>query len=429
MPGRDPAVLEHAVRLVVGEDPEVERLVRALAHAAPAGGERHGGAGQPHCACSRGELERRLELLARARTRARRACAGASPRARGPRPGPRARRPPAGRAGDLEPHGAQVGHPAEDRLGRRPQREGQRERLERLPGEQRAQLRRRVLALAEGLRDPRRHARGPRGRVALVGQQVQVGEPQVELLGRALDQRGERAHPAVGADRRRAERRRGHQIGVGVEVGMERGVDLEVAHQLDPGRRVRLAEQVHQLVADPRSGDGGERIAGDRLARQPLGLRLEREAEPRGVAHRAQEPGGIVEEAAVVHHADRLRVEVAEPAVRVVQVPEVVAREPDRHRVHGEVAAAEVLGERRGLRHARQLARRVVRLLPRGGEMKDLAPNNPRRPCRSARTPSPSRRSDRRASARPSERRPRSRCRCPPDRRRAAGRARAPPTR
>ena len=199
-------------------------------------------------------------------------------------------------ARDLEPHAAEVGHPAEDRLGRRPQREGQRERLERLPGEQRAQLGWRVLALAERLRDPWRDARGARGRVALVGQQVQVGEPQVELLGGALHQRGERAHSPVGADRRRAERRRGHEIGVRVELGMERGVDLEVADQLDrPPDAPPPATAVHQLAADPRSRHRRQRIGGDRLARESLRLRLEREAEPRCVANRAQQARGIVD--------------------------------------------------------------------------------------------------------------------------------------
>ena len=51
--GRAAAVLLHVRRVVVGEDPEVQRLVGPLAHAALAGGEGHGRVREPHCACSR----------------------------------------------------------------------------------------------------------------------------------------------------------------------------------------------------------------------------------------------------------------------------------------------------------------------------------------------------------------------------------------
>ena len=44
-----------------------------------------------------------------------------------------------------------------------------------------------------------------------------------------------------------------------------------------------------------------------RLPRQPLGLRLQREPEPRRVPHGAQQPRGVVEEAAVVEHPDQPR--------------------------------------------------------------------------------------------------------------------------
>ena len=252
---------------------------------------------------------------------------------------------------------------------------------------------------------------------------LQVGEPQVELLGSALDQRGERAHRR---GRRRSPSRRAPPRpparGPGRGSGWRAVWISRSRSSSTPAGASCSREQVHQLVADPRARDGGERVARDRLARQPLGLRVEREAEPRGVAHGAQQPGGVVEEAAVVQHADRLRVEVAEPAVRVVQVPEVVARQPDGHGVHGEVAAAQVLASARpASRAAARPARR--RLLARGDADEGSRPPASRRPCRSARTPAPSRRAAPRASARPSARRPRSRCRCPPGRRRAAGRA------
>ncbi len=181
--------------------------------------------------------------------------------------------------------------------------------------------------------------------------------------GRALDERRQRRHAAIRADRGRAQRGGRHQLRVRVELRVQRAVDLELAHPLDRPPHLRLAEQLHEIGPDPLAGDGRQRVRGHRLARQALGLRLEPELEPGRVADGAQEARGVVEEAAVVEHADEPGLEVGEAAERVVQVPEVVPGEPDGERVHGEVAAPEVLRQRRR-RRPRQRARRLVGLLP-----------------------------------------------------------------
>jgi hypothetical protein len=98
-------------------------------------------------------------------------------------------------------------------------------------------------------------------------------------------------------------------------------------------------------------GDRGERSAARRLAGALLGVGVEGEAEPRLVAHAAQESGGIVEEAHLVEDAQKPRLQVAATAEGVVQVAEVLAREPDGHGVDGEVAAAQVVHERGRLHH------------------------------------------------------------------------------
>ena len=160
---------------------------------------------------------------------------------------------------------------------------------------------------------------------------------------------------------------------VRVELGMQRAVDLEVAHPLDPRGRVGLAQQVHELVADAGAGHGREGVGRHRLSGQALGLRIELEPEPGRVAHRAQQARGVVLEAALVEHAHDALLQVGDAPARVVQMAEVVPGQAQRHRVDGEVAAAEVLVQRRGL-HTRQLTGGVVGLPPRAREVVGALP-------------------------------------------------------
>ena len=337
------AILGHPLGVVRGQDAEVERLVRPDAHSPLAGGEGHIRARQPHCACSRASEQRRLELLVTARDEpvelSVERLVERAPHGRALRNAGREQVCPR----DLQGHRPQLGRPAEDRLRGRAQRQSERKRLGRLPAEQPTQLRRRVLALPQSRRDPRRHARGARGGVALLRGQVQVREPEVELLGRLLDQGGERRDAAVGPDRNGPQGGRRHQIGIRLELGVQRSVDLQIPHAPDRGGRVELAQKIHQLVPDPGARHGREGVARRGLASETLRLRVEREAQPHRIAHRPQETGGIVEEAAFVQHSHEASVHVGQAAGRVVEVTEVVAREAHRHGVDREVAPPEVV--------------------------------------------------------------------------------------
>ena len=73
-------------------------------------------------------------------------------------------------------------------------------------------------------------------------------------------------------------------------------------------------------------------------------LRLDLEAEARGVAGEAQQAGGVVEEAALVQDAQpRLREVLERMLARRSGSPARLPREGQRDRVDGEVPAAQVL--------------------------------------------------------------------------------------
>ena len=95
---------------------------------------------------------------------------------------------------------------------------------------------------------------------------------------------------------------------------------------------------------------------------------LDLEAQPRRVADEPQQPRGVVEERAVVQHAQPPRREVLERVRHRLQLP---VREPHRDRVDGEVAAREVFRDRRAELDLRQRTRLLVALAPRGGEVDD----------------------------------------------------------
>ena len=71
-----------------------------------------------------------------------------------------------------------------------------------------------------------------------------------------------------------------------------------------------------------------------------------------------------------MQHAQPPRREVLQRARDRLQLP---VREPHRDRVDGEVAAREVLGDRRAELDLRQRTRLLVALAPRGGEVDDAA--------------------------------------------------------
>ena len=69
-----------------------------------------------------------------------------------------------------------------------------------------------------------------------------------------------------------------------------------------------------------------------------------------------------------MEHANGPGLEVGHAAAGVVEVAEVVARDPERHRVHAEVAPGEIVAQRRGA-HLGERARLGVGLPPRGGQV------------------------------------------------------------
>ena len=73
-----------------------------------------------------------------------------------------------------------------------------------------------------------------------------------------------------------------------------------------------------------------------------------------------------------VEDADQAGLQVVMAAARVVEVAEIVARQADGHGVDGEVAAAQVLGQRRGL-DAGQRPGLVVGLAAGGGQVEGTA--------------------------------------------------------
>ena len=138
---------------------------------------------------------------------------------------------------------------------------------------------------------------------------------------------------------------------------MQRVVQLEPAHAADRASDPLFAEQpavrsarlaaAHELVADADARQGAERLALDRGDREPLGVGLHREAQPRLVAQRPQQARGVVDEARVVKHAHVAGLQVGHAVVGVVEMAQVVAGQADRHRVDREVPAGKVLAQRR----------------------------------------------------------------------------------
>ena len=181
------------------------------------------------------------------------------------------------------------------------------------------------------------------------------------------------------------QRERGGEAGrVGVEaVGQQ--PRLEVARGAQRGRRVGLAQREAQLGAEAVAADGR------RVGRvgQRAGPGLDREPEPRGVAGHAPQARRVVGEGAVVQDAQDARLEVLDRARDGAQL----AVEAERHRVDGQVAAAEVLVERRGL-DLGQRARAQVALARARGRGRSRSRRARRGRCRSGRGrwPSPPRR-------------------------------------
>ena len=174
----------------------------------------------------------------------------------------------------------------------------------------------------------------------------------------------------------------------------------------DPCERLerrRLAQQQAQLVAHPRRRDGRQRATGDASAASAAVSGLDREAQPRRVAHEPQQPRRVVEERALVQdpqHAARrdphsaCGAATARPSSRHAIALTVKSR---RSRSSASVAGC-TSGSAPGLRVASRPAPSRGRRRARRGRPS---------PCRSGRARSASRRAPRPAAAPPRPRRPR----------------------
>ena len=307
--------------IVVREDAEVERLVGALAHAALARRERaRWRSGSLTGACSRASWQRGLELVVAPRHDAvelppqrllERAAHGR----------------PLGHAGgqqvvarDLEPD-ARGDRSTQRSTGSdgAPQRQRERERLERLAGRA-ARAARTACARARGAPgDARRHARGARRRVAL----ARPAGSGPRATGRAPRARSRRAPRAPSAARSAPiaaapSAADATSSGSGSSSGWSALWISSSRMQLDGAPRLLLRRTrsiSSSPIRAPDTVDSASAATASRARRSVSGSSANRAASRSGP--RAAGAWGR-HEAVVVEHADRAGLQVPEPAVRVV---------------------------------------------------------------------------------------------------------------
>ena len=128
----------------------------------------------------------------------------------------------------------------------------------------------------------------------------------------------------------------------GRQLGQHQRREAGLDEQGQAAARVRRADQLDQLVADPLRGDDRDPVGhrGDGLDH----LGRDGEAELGGEAGGAQHPQRVVGERVLrtAGRAEQPLGQVDDAAVRVLDAP---PRDPDRHRVDGEVPADQVAGQ------------------------------------------------------------------------------------
>ena len=258
---------------------------------------------------------------------------------------------------------------------------GERQREERRVGGvrlgQRDKFGRRERVAAEPVDDLRTERDRRRNVLRVAPAHLQGVEPRDELLGRhAARDRGE-AEPPSGDPQPMAlvqlpkaiEQRRGFLVGDEAGVDRRRGSELPEAH--DRVVDVALFEHELELVANTRTREVAEMARLDRAPCERFGVLVHAEPVAVLVPDRAEDPRRIVDERAVVQHADSPRLEVDAAFERVEELPSIVAFQGDGHRVDREVAPEEVISQRSVL-DARQRSRRMVGLGARGRDVHPL---------------------------------------------------------
>ena len=199
--------------------------------------------------------------------------------------------------------------------------------------------------------------------------------------------------------------------------------DAELFQARERALRLGLIEGALQLVADAGAADPVE--VREVAAEQVEGALFQPEAEARLVADGAEDARGVVLEALVVDHAHEAGAQVRLAAGGIEQLARRGAVQLQRHRVDRDVAAEEVVVDRRRA-DLWQCAGAGVRLGAGGGEVEERTTPSSRQasPCRKRSSWRVSRRLPKRPRGRARRRRLRWRCRRPAMRGRATDRER-----
>ena len=115
------------------------------------------------------------------------------------------------------------------------------------------------------------------------------------------------------------------------ESGVNRARERQIACQGQRGRdrRGRFAQECDHLGPHPRTGQLIDQSGCNRLAGRFFRAPLEREPEAGGIAHRANEPGGIVAERGRMQHPDQAGLQIGAAAEGIQHLPK---RGPGQHR-------------------------------------------------------------------------------------------------
>jgi hypothetical protein len=159
-----------------------------------------------------------------------------------------------------------------------------------------------------------------------------------------------------------------HRRRVDRERRSEQGAPEIVARQRHQGGGLRLVQQEAELGTEAGPRHGVDRAALDRLSGERVGVLVGFEPQPRGVAREPEQPRRVVAERVVVQHAERPGVEVLAGARSEDQL---AVGEMQGDRVDREVAALQVLAQRRAELDVRQRARPLVALPAGAGDVED----------------------------------------------------------
>ena len=124
---------------------------------------------------------------------------------------------------------------------------------------------------------------------------------------------------------------------------------------------VSFLEQRNELLAKAGRGEIAYEAHLDAAAGEPDRVVVHPEPVPVLVANAPEDACGVVDERQVMKHPDRPGLQIAPPAEGIDQPSPILSLQRDGHRIDREVAAEEILSDRRVLdrhRHARAIGQR-----------------------------------------------------------------------